>query len=72
MLCVFSCFYYRLLVINNNSFLNISFKYNKNLYERLLVNLYKLIIEYAPISNDSNEKIKELYMENITTTTKVN
>lgn len=35
-------------------------------------NMYKLIIEYIPISNKNDKKIKELYMENITTTTKVN
>ncbi len=34
-------------------------------------NLYKLIIEYAPIDNKNNKKIKELYMEDITTTNMV-
>jgi len=34
-------------------------------------NLYKLIIEYAPISNKNYEEINELYIENITTTSKV-
>tara|TARA_B110000046_G_C13023103_1_gene412320 strand:- start:1213 stop:1566 length:354 start_codon:yes stop_codon:yes gene_type:complete len=34
-------------------------------------NMYKLIIEYVPISNKTNEKIKELYMKNIITTNKV-
>ncbi len=55
-----------------------NFKYAKFIYKipapSLLVNkhrLYKLIIEYIPIADEDPKKIKEIYMEDIITSSVV-